>query len=100
MAVSYSARNRSPVGVAGAFLLSSAVRTTNWVAVGGSGGSLKGVWLALSLMCAVIVGAVMAGIFWAIGHRRETADRATGAPVAGGAAFLGMATLGIRWAAF
>ena len=62
--------------------------------MGGDGGGLKGVWVAIIMLGAVVVGGVAAGVFWVLG---QGAARAL---VAGGTTFLGVATLGLAIVTF
>ena len=66
----------------------------------GDSGGVKGVWVAIVLLGAVVIGSLAAGVFWAARHGRPTEDRVVGALTAGGATFIGVATLGIAIGSF
>ena len=59
------------------------------------GGGLKKVWVAIILLGALFLGGAAAVVFWAVGQGSPVEDRVKGALAAGGATFLGVATLGL-----
>jgi flagellar basal body-associated protein FliL len=61
---------------------------------GGNGG-LRKVWVAIILLGALFAGGAAALLFWVVGHGSQVEGRAKGAIAAGGATFLGVATLGL-----
>jgi hypothetical protein len=66
---------------------------------GGSGG-LRKVWVAVVLLGALFAGGVAALLFWAAGHGSQLGDRVQTTLTAGGATFLGVATLGLAVGTF
>ncbi|MFG3021808.1 hypothetical protein ACGFZQ_25215 [Streptomyces sp. NPDC048254] len=68
--------------------------------MGASGSGGKQVWVAIILVAAAVAGAVAGGVFWVAQGGHPSGDRVVGAAYAGGAAFLGVATLGIAIGSF
>lgn len=66
---------------------------------GGSGG-LRKVWVAIVLLGALFAGGAATLLFWAVGHGSRVEDRVKTALTAGGATFLGVATLGLAVGTF
>ncbi|MFD5714586.1 hypothetical protein ACFWHW_30160 [Streptomyces pharetrae] len=63
--------------------------------MGEADGGLKNVWVAIVLLSAMVCGVVAALVFWVAGHDGQMGGRIKGALTAGGATFLGTATLGL-----
>jgi len=68
--------------------------------MGGGSGGLKRVWVAIILLGAPFIGGAVAHLFWGIGHGDEIEGRVKDALTAGGATFLGLASLGLTVSIF
>jgi hypothetical protein len=68
--------------------------------MGGDSSGLKGVWVAIALMGAMVIGAVAAGVVWVAQDGHPAGDRVVGALTAGGATFIGVATLALAIGSF
>lgn len=63
--------------------------------MGGDSSGIKGLWVAIVLLGAVLIGSIASCVCWAARPGRPTEDRFMGALAAGGVTFVGVATLGI-----
>ncbi|MFI7403534.1 hypothetical protein ACIBW9_24190 [Streptomyces sp. NPDC049541] len=63
--------------------------------MGGGSNDIKGLWVAIVLLGAAVVGSSTAAVFWVAQGGRPTGDRVMHTLAAGGAAFAGVAVLGI-----
>ncbi|MFE2420296.1 hypothetical protein [Streptomyces hokutonensis] len=70
-----------------------------WV-MGGDGGGLKWVWVAIVLIVASLLGGVAACISWVTTGGSPDRERVKGALAAGGGTFLGVAALGVAIGSF
>ena len=68
--------------------------------MGGNSSGIKGVWVAIVLLGAAVVALLAVGVAWVAQGTRPAGDRVMRALTAGGATFIGVATLGITIGSF